>query len=47
LCLATLESTARTVPNSAAVVVPGGGEFSNIESPGAFNRAHSQFLDAR
>lgn len=42
-----LESTARMVPNGASVVVPGGGQFSNIESPGAFNQALSQFLDSR
>lgn len=42
-----LESTVRTVPNAEGVVVPGGGQFSNIESPGAFNRALAQFLDAR
>lgn len=42
-----LERMARMVPNGAALVVAGGGQYSNIEAPGPFNQALSQFLADR
>jgi pimeloyl-ACP methyl ester carboxylesterase len=39
-----VEEMGATMPDAAAAPVGGGGQFSNLESPGAFNRVVDRFL---
>jgi 3-oxoadipate enol-lactonase len=36
---------ATTIPKAELVIIPGAGHVSNIEQPGAFNRALVDFLN--